>query len=84
MRGGLTKARVLYVPVEEIGDDGRLLRACRIHFIVPAFFLVQVLTRSKTFFTFEFLEPFLEVIIDAFTEAGLVLEKDAKQKLKVC
>lgn len=28
-------------------------------------------------------EPFLEVIIDAFNEAGLVLEKDAKQKLKV-
>lgn len=26
---------------------------------------------------------FLEVIIDAFVEAGLVLEKDAQQKLKV-
>ncbi|XP_022149236.1 uncharacterized protein LOC111017681 isoform X3 [Momordica charantia] len=52
MRGSLAKARVLYAPVEEIGDDGRLLRAC-------------------------------QVITDAFTEAGLVLEKDAKQKLKL-
>ena len=26
---------------------------------------------------------FLEVIIDAYVEAGLVLENDAKQKLKV-
>lgn len=34
MRGSLAKARVLYAPVEEIGDEGRLLRACRIHFIV--------------------------------------------------
>lgn len=32
MRGPLAKARVLYVPVEEIGDEGRLLRACRILF----------------------------------------------------
>lgn len=30
MRGPLAKARVLYAPVEEIGDEGRLLRACRI------------------------------------------------------
>lgn len=52
MKGSLAKARVLYAPVEEIGDEGRLLRAC-------------------------------QVIIDAFTEAGLVLEKDAKQKLKL-
>ncbi|XP_031277805.1 uncharacterized protein LOC116136225 isoform X2 [Pistacia vera] len=52
MRGSLAKARVLYAPVEEIGDDGRLLRAC-------------------------------QVIIDAFNEAGLVLEKDATQKLKL-
>ncbi|XP_044497234.1 uncharacterized protein LOC123219374 isoform X3 [Mangifera indica] len=52
MRGSLAKARVVYAPVEEIGDDGRLLRAC-------------------------------QVIIDAFNEAGLVLEKDAKQKLKL-
>ncbi|XP_022954063.1 uncharacterized protein LOC111456441 isoform X1 [Cucurbita moschata] len=52
MRGSLAKARVLYAPVEEIDDEGRLLRAC-------------------------------QVIIDAFDEAGLVLEKDAKQKLKL-
>ncbi|XP_008462176.1 uncharacterized protein LOC103500600 isoform X1 [Cucumis melo] len=52
MRGSLAKARVLYAPVEEIGDEGRLLRAC-------------------------------QVVIDAFTEAGLVLEKDAKHKLKL-
>lgn len=30
MRGSLAKARVLYVPVEEIGNEGRLLHACRI------------------------------------------------------
>ncbi|KAJ6711507.1 ACTIVATING SIGNAL COINTEGRATOR 1 COMPLEX SUBUNIT 1 [Salix purpurea] len=52
MRGSLSRARVLYAPVEEIGSEGRLLRAC-------------------------------EVIINAFVEAGLVLEKDAKQKLKL-
>ncbi|KAJ7003062.1 hypothetical protein NC653_008333 [Populus alba x Populus x berolinensis] len=55
MRGSLSRARVLYAPVEEIGSEDRLLRAC----------------------------PFLEVIIDAFVEAGLVLEKDAKHKLKL-
>ncbi|XP_021891919.1 A-kinase anchor protein 7 [Carica papaya] len=52
MRGSLAKARVLYAPVEEIGNEDRLLRAC-------------------------------QVIIDEFVEAGLVLEKDAKQKLKL-
>lgn len=52
MRGSAAKARVLYAPVEEIGNEGRLLRAC-------------------------------QVIIDAYTKAGLVLEKDAKQKLKL-
>lgn len=30
-----------------------------------------------------FLTPSLEVITDAFVKAGLVLEKDAKQSLKV-
>ncbi|WOG89318.1 hypothetical protein DCAR_0208556 [Daucus carota subsp. sativus] len=52
MRGSFAKARVLYAPVEVIGGEDRLLRAC-------------------------------QVIIDAFTEAGLVLEKDARQKLKL-
>ncbi|KAK1375998.1 Eukaryotic LigT [Heracleum sosnowskyi] len=52
MRGSFAKARVLYAPVEVIGGEDRLLRAC-------------------------------QVIIDAFTEAGLVLEKDAHQKLKL-
>ncbi|CAE5967475.1 unnamed protein product [Arabidopsis arenosa] len=52
MRGPLDKTRVLYAPVEEIGDEGRLLRAC-------------------------------QVITDAFVKAGLVLEKDAKQSLKL-
>ncbi|XP_057725691.1 uncharacterized protein LOC130941271 [Arachis stenosperma] len=52
MKGSLAKARVLYAPVEEIGSEGRLLRAC-------------------------------QVIIDAYTEAGLVLENDAKQSLKL-
>lgn len=31
MRGSLAKARVLYAPIEEIGGEERLLRACRIH-----------------------------------------------------
>ncbi|KAM5579113.1 hypothetical protein ABKV19_009075 [Rosa sericea] len=52
MRGSFAKAGVLYAPVEEIGNEGRLLRAC-------------------------------QVIIDAFVKAGLVLEKDANQKLKL-
>ncbi|BAB01263.1 unnamed protein product [Arabidopsis thaliana] len=56
MRGPLDKTRVLYAPVEEIGDEGRLLRACRI---------------------LDF------IITDAFVKAGLVLEKDAKQSLKL-
>ncbi|PRQ51000.1 putative protein kinase A anchor protein, nuclear localization signal [Rosa chinensis] len=52
MRGSFAKAGVLYAPVEEIGNEGRLMRAC-------------------------------QVIIDAFVKAGLVLEKDANQKLKL-
>ncbi|PNX92032.1 AKAP7 2'5' RNA ligase-like domain protein [Trifolium pratense] len=55
MKGSFAKARVLYTPVEEIGNEARLLRAC----------------------------PYLEVIIDAYVEAGLVLENDAKQRLKL-
>lgn len=52
MKGSLAKARVLYAPVEEIGSEGRLLRAS-------------------------------QVIIDAYVKAGLVLENDAKQGLKL-
>lgn len=52
MRGSPAKAHVLYVPVEEVGGEGRLLRAC-------------------------------QVIIDAFVEAGLVLQRDAHQSLKL-
>ncbi|KAK4367561.1 hypothetical protein RND71_011353 [Anisodus tanguticus] len=52
MRGSPAKAYVVYAPVEVIGGEARLLRAC-------------------------------QVIINAFTEAGLVLEKDANQKLKL-
>ncbi|XP_059639976.1 uncharacterized protein LOC132282344 [Cornus florida] len=52
MKGSYNRARVLYAPIEEIGGEDRLLRAC-------------------------------QVIIDAFVEAGLVLEKDAQQKLKL-
>ncbi|XP_077218551.1 uncharacterized protein LOC143852815 isoform X2 [Tasmannia lanceolata] len=52
MKGSLAKARVLYAPVEEIGGEDRLLRAC-------------------------------QIIIEAYVEAGLVLQKDAKQSLKL-
>jgi len=38
MRGSRTKAHVLYAPVEEIGNEGRLLRACRIHLLLCFFF----------------------------------------------
>ena len=31
MKGSLAKARVLYASVEEIGSEGRLLRASHIH-----------------------------------------------------
>ncbi|RZC90525.1 hypothetical protein C5167_029656 [Papaver somniferum] len=52
MRGSLLKAKILYIPVEEIGGEGRLLRAC-------------------------------QIIIDAYVEAGLILEKDVGQTLKL-
>ncbi|CAN4088955.1 unnamed protein product [Withania somnifera] len=52
MKGSPAKARVVYAPVEVIGGEDRLLRAC-------------------------------QVINHAFTEAGLVLENDSNQKLKV-
>lgn len=71
MRGSFAKARVLYAPVEEIGDVRRLLRACHIHFIVssqtyPAeknysicFFFVQVLKRTKKISLLNFLSFFI-------------------------
>lgn len=52
MRGSKAKAHVLYAPVEEIGNEDRLSRAC-------------------------------QVITDAYVQAGLVLEKDIGQKLKL-
>ncbi|KAK8956932.1 hypothetical protein KSP39_PZI001493 [Platanthera zijinensis] len=52
MRGSPAKAYVLHIPVEEVGGEGRLLRAC-------------------------------QVIIDAFVEAGLVLQRDAHHSLKL-
>ncbi|PPE02085.1 hypothetical protein GOBAR_DD00899 [Gossypium barbadense] len=52
MRGSLDKACVVYAPVEEIGSENRLSRAC-------------------------------QVIIDAFVEAGLVLERDIRHELKL-
>ncbi|XP_022849273.1 uncharacterized protein LOC111371486 isoform X1 [Olea europaea var. sylvestris] len=52
MRGSFAKAHVLYAPVQEIGGEDRLFRACY-------------------------------TIIDAFVEAGLVIEKDVRQKLKL-
>ncbi|KAM3267984.1 putative protein isoform X1 [Capsicum chacoense] len=52
MKGSPAKARVVYAPVEVIGGEDRLLRAC-------------------------------QVINNAFTEAGFVLENDLNQKLKL-
>ncbi|KAK8519734.1 hypothetical protein V6N13_104854 [Hibiscus sabdariffa] len=52
MKGSLDRAQVVYAPVEEIGSENRLSRAC-------------------------------QVIIDAFVEAGLVLERDIGHQLKL-
>lgn len=40
MNGSLDKTRVLYVPVEEVGNEGRLLSACRILISLRAYFLL--------------------------------------------
>lgn len=45
LRGSLAKARVLYAPVEEIGSEGRLLRACRIQ-------ILSILTKRKNYISF--------------------------------
>ena len=41
MKGPLARARVVYAPVEEIGSENRLSRACRILFsqVIVFFFL---------------------------------------------
>ncbi|GFP82857.1 transcription factor ilr3 [Phtheirospermum japonicum] len=44
MKGSLAKAQVLYVPVEEIGDEGRLLRACEV--IIAAFVEAGLVTEN--------------------------------------
>ncbi|KAI4381914.1 hypothetical protein MLD38_007932 [Melastoma candidum] len=47
MKGSVAKARVVYVPVEEIGNEGRLLRACQV--ITDAFIKAGlVLERDAT------------------------------------
>ena len=57
MRGSLAKARVLYAPVEELDDEGRLLRACRIHFIVSSKRLSYVMKMIPAdSFSFQFLK----------------------------
>lgn len=48
MRGSLAKARVLYAPVEEIGNEDRLLRACRILFHVAFIFFFASCTWNET------------------------------------
>ncbi|XP_015621431.1 uncharacterized protein [Oryza sativa Japonica Group] len=52
MKGSPARARVVYAPVLEVGEEGRLQRACK-------------------------------VITDAFVKSGLVLERDARQELKL-
>ncbi|KAL9247350.1 hypothetical protein vseg_020791 [Gypsophila vaccaria] len=52
IRGSKEKAHVLYAPVEEVGEEGQLTRAC-------------------------------QMITDAYVKAGLVIQKDAEQKLKL-
>nr|VDC77347.1 unnamed protein product [Brassica rapa] len=54
MNGSLDKTRVLYAPVEEVGGDGRLLRACSI-----------LLSRRAYFYACLF-----DIIIDAFVNVG--------------
>lgn len=43
MKGSLARARVLYAPVEEIGSENRLLRACRILNILAYEFFINVI-----------------------------------------
>lgn len=87
LKGSLAKARVLYAPVEVVGGEDRLLRACSIHIFmcILIYFLFNWSNKIKQQWKlFVFLSwTFLEVITEAFTKGGLVLEKDAKQTLKV-
>lgn len=46
MRGSLAKAGVLYAPVEEIGTEGRLLRACQV--IIDAFVKAGLVLEKDT------------------------------------
>ncbi|CAN7074726.1 unnamed protein product [Brassica oleracea var. botrytis] len=43
MNGSLDKTRVLYAPVEEVGGDGRLLRACSILLSRRAYFYAYII-----------------------------------------
>ena len=49
MRGSLSKARVLYAPVMEIGSEDRLLHACRIlyHLAFSVFFCTSAPGKRK-------------------------------------
>ncbi|KAL0910369.1 hypothetical protein M5K25_021345 [Dendrobium thyrsiflorum] len=95
MKGSPPNAQVVYAPIEEVSGDGRLLRACRIQkqfHLNLCEFIAFLLSREEWSrkcrcwnnadelcldFCYE------EVIIDAYVEAGLVLEKDARHSLKL-
>lgn len=48
MRGSLSKARVLYAPVVEIGSEDRLLLACRIlYYLASSYFFDFSCSRKK-------------------------------------
>lgn len=48
MRGTLAEARVVYIPVEEIGGKGRLSRACRILSSWPLYYFSNLSSLSST------------------------------------
>ncbi|KAM3246049.1 putative protein isoform X1 [Capsicum annuum] len=88
MKGSPAKARVVYAPVEVIGGEDRLLRACRIHnfwrLLPSPYPLLKSIAISKGISSCVcYSLAFLEVINNAFTEAGFVLENDLNQKLKL-
>lgn len=64
MIGSLAEARVLYAPVEEIGGEGRLLRACGN--LVFLFHLTSMLTSKLSFFVSEECVYFLGCIVTTF------------------
>ncbi|PPS09042.1 hypothetical protein GOBAR_AA11604 [Gossypium barbadense] len=89
MRGSLAKAQVVYAPAEEIDSENRLLHACNLKigksvFIKPqTFHLTVLMLKLWNQKRVDLAAQVLKIMIDAFVEAGLVIDKDAKSELKL-